>query len=339
METPVGRVPRVLSALTSADRWGTIKARWGVGRMNYCIDPGLYALGNPSQESPVLVTSNYKMSFDRLRAALPGRDAWILVLDTNGINVWCSAGKGAFGTEELVGRIKSSGLERVVTHSRVILPQLSAPGVAAYRVKKLSGFEAIYGPIRAEDLPAFLDAGCKATPEMRIKSFPVRERVVLIPVELVEAMKAAVFIMPALFLLGGLGGPGTFWANAANYGLFSVLAFVAALLGGVVFSPLLLPWIPGRAFAFKGMLVGLASALVVLFFRSAEMATRAGKIELLAWLLLIPAIASYLAMNFTGASTYTSLSGVKREMRYAVPLQIAAAAIGLGLWIGSRFMA
>jgi acetyl-CoA decarbonylase/synthase complex subunit gamma len=44
-------------------------------------------------------------------------------------------------------------------------------------------------------------------------------------------------------------------------------------------------------------------------------------------------------MNFTGASTYTSLSGVKREMRWALPLEIAAGIIGLCLWFGSHFIA
>ena len=108
--TPAGLLPKVSSELEWRDRWGTIKARWGVGRMDYSIDPGLYALGNPDRESSVLVTANYKMSFDELRCALPGRDFWILVLDTKGINVWCAAGKGTFGTKELVMRIEASGL-------------------------------------------------------------------------------------------------------------------------------------------------------------------------------------------------------------------------------------
>ncbi|MDO9210860.1 MAG: mercury methylation corrinoid protein HgcA, partial [Deltaproteobacteria bacterium] len=53
---------------------------------------------------------------------------------------------------------------------------------------------------------------------------------------------------------------------------------------------------------------------------------------------LIPAISAYLAMNFTGASTYTSLSGVKKEMRWAVPVEIGAAAAGLVLWLGALFL-
>ena len=143
-------MPQISSALVWADRWGTYKARWGIGRMNYKVDPGLYALGSPDDQSPVLVTANYKMSFDKLREALPGRDAWILVLDTRGINVWCAAGKGTFGTKELVGRIGSSGLAHIVSHRELILPQLAGPGVSAHLVKKSSGFKVIYGPIRAD---------------------------------------------------------------------------------------------------------------------------------------------------------------------------------------------
>jgi len=136
VDTPAGRLVQVTSELVWPDRWGSIKARWGVGRMEYKIDPGLYALGMPDDKSLVFVSANYKMSFDLLRQALAGRSSWILVLDTQGINVWCAAGKGTFGTEELVRRIESSGLKKIVNHRKLILPQLGAPGVAAHKVKK-----------------------------------------------------------------------------------------------------------------------------------------------------------------------------------------------------------
>ncbi|HAA05521.1 MAG TPA: acetyl-CoA synthase subunit gamma, partial [Syntrophobacteraceae bacterium] len=109
------------------------KARWGVGWMRYTVNPGLYALGEPDSRSPDFATANYKMSFDHLRRALPEHAAWILVLDTNGVNVCCAAGKGTFGTEELVARIRSSGLEQLVEHRHLILPQLAGPGVAAHQ--------------------------------------------------------------------------------------------------------------------------------------------------------------------------------------------------------------
>jgi acetyl-CoA decarbonylase/synthase complex subunit gamma len=307
--------------------------------MRYTVEPGLYALGSPDNQAPVLVTANYKMSFDRLREALPNRDAWILVLDTNGINVWCSAGKGTFGTAELVRRIQTSDLARIVAHRTVILPQLAGPGVSAHEATKLSGFKVIYGPIRAKDLPAFIDRDFKASPKMRRKTFTICERAVLIPVELVGILKPALIVVPLFFILAGLGGPDPFWANAFNYGLFAVLALSAGVTAGAILTPLLLPWLPGRAFTTKGLLVGLIVALILAIFRSGFFDAWTGRLELLALFFLVPAVAAYLAMNFTGASTYTSLSGVKKEMKWAIPLEIGAGVVGLLLWLGSCIFA
>jgi acetyl-CoA decarbonylase/synthase complex subunit gamma len=300
--------------------------------MDYAVDPGLYALDKPDSDSPVLVTANYKMSFDSLRAALPGRNAWILVLDTKGINVWCAAGKGTFGTGELINRIELSGLKNVVSHRKIILPQLGAPGVAAHQVKQTSGFKVHYGPIRAEDLPPYLESGLKTTPAMRIMTFPLKDRAVLIPIEVVAAVKPFLIIALSLFILSGIGGPAGFWANTVNYGLFAVLALLSAILSGAALIPLLLPYLPGRAFSLKGFFTGFVIALILLYLRNVNLQAWAGMIEALAWMLIIPAISSYLAMNFTGCSTYTSLSGVKKEMRWALPAQIAAGALGIVGW-------
>ncbi|MEI7901470.1 MAG: mercury methylation corrinoid protein HgcA, partial [bacterium] len=327
------------SSLTYQDHWGTVKARWGVGRMDYTVEPGLYALANPDNQSPVLVTANYKMSFDRLREALPGRSAWVLVLDTAGINVWCAAGKGTFATGELVRRIASSGLDQVVSHRELILPQLSGPGVAAHEVKKLSGFRVHYGPIRASDLPAYLDAGLHATPEMRKKTFSLRERVALIPIELVAALKAGILLMLLFFLISGLGGPAGYWENVKDYGVFAVVSVLVAILAGAILTPILLPALPGRAFSVKGVVIGLATAAGLLIFRNPDLTFWAGRLEALAWILLVSAITGYLALNFTGASTYTSLSGVRKEMKLALPIEIGAGVAGFALWLASRFVA
>jgi hypothetical protein len=338
VETPEGPVPRVSAILSWRDRCGTIKARCGVQRMDYAIDPGLYALGTPDRSSQALVTANYKMSFDKLREALPGRDLWILVLDTKGINVWCAAGKGTFGTEELVNRIRTSGLERQVDHREVILPQLSAPGVAAHEVKKCSGFRVHYGPIRAPDLPHYLDGGMVATPQMRLKSFDLGERLALIPLELVIVMKPALLILLAFFFLSGLGGSGDYWTNALDSGLWMIAAIMVAILAGAVFSPVFLPYLPGRAFSIKGFCLGILSAIVLISFRDPNLSSWPGRLESLSWLLPVPSVASYLAMNFTGSSTYTSLSGVRKEMRLALPLQIVAAVLGTVFFLVGRFL-
>ena len=338
IQTHVGPVPQISSALTRNDRWGSYKARWRINRMNYKVDPGLYALGKPDDKAPVVVTANYKMTLDRLREALTGRDLWILVLDTRGINVWCAAGKGTFGTKELIDRIESSGLVNVVSHRELILPQLAGPGVSAHLVKKSSEFKVIYGPIRAEDLPVFLDAGFKATPEMRLKTFTTKERVVLIPVELVGVLTIAVIVLPVLFLSDSLWRAGVFGANGLSHGLYSVVAILTAILAGAVLTPLLLPWLPGRAFSFKGMVLGILATLAFMAFRGSGWETWPDGLETATWCFVIPALSAYLAMNFTGASTYTSLSGVKKEMRRAVPLQIGAGILGLGFWLGSHLI-
>ncbi len=337
-DTVIGPVPKVASSLQWRDHWGTVKARSGLKRMNYRLDPGLYALGNPDSGSPVLLSANYKLSFDSLRSALPDRNAWILVLDTRGINVWCAAGKGTFGTAELVNRIKSSGVEGVVSHRKIIVPQLGAPGISAHIVRKLSGFTVIYGPVRAIDLPEFLDRDMKATPQMRLKGFPLSERAVLIPVEFFQALRPAFIAAIIALALSGLGGPGTYIQNLLHNALPFPLALICGLLAGAVAVPVLLPYIPGHAFALKGLLTGLIAASLLTVLQNPDLARWSDRIAIAAWFLLVPSLSAYLAMNFTGASTYTSLSGVKKEMRWALPLEISAGAAGSALWFGSLFI-
>lgn len=336
--TPAGHAPKVATALTAADRRRARRARWGVGRMAWTVPPGLYAVGSPGKEAPVLASANYGMSFDALRSVLGGRDAWILVLDTKGINVWCAAGKGTFGTDELVRRIEAARLAEVVTHRRIVVPQLGAPGVAAHAVKERSGFRVAYGPIRAADLPAFLDAGMKATPDMRRKRFPFGERAALVPMEIAGAAKAAAIAIPIFVLLAGFGRGG-YLENLARSGVTAAVALLAAAVGGAVLTPLLLPWLPGRAFSLKGAWPGLAVAAGLFAWRWEDARTAAGILELAGLAAIAIAVSAFLAMGFTGASTYTSPSGVKREMRVAVPVQIAAGALGAIAWIAGRFVA
>ncbi len=336
--TPVGNVPRAKSGLVLADRIGAWKARWAMGRMAYQVEPGLYAVGQPSTDSQVFVSANYKMSFDRLRSALMGIDAWLLVLDTKGINVWCAAGKGTFGTDELIRQVHATNLSSLVSHRRLIVPQLGAPGVAAHEVRKQSGFRVIYGPVRANDIPAFLEAGTKATPEMRRVDFPLVDRLAVIPVELVMAAKSVLVIMVAFLLLAGLGLDGYSWPRVAGVGIGSAALFAGTFVAGTMLLPVLLPWLPGRALSLKGTWIGIAIMAAMVAFLLASGIQPTSWLSAAAWCLIIPATTSFAAMNFTGATTYTSLSGVRREMRMAVPLQAAAAILGTVLWIAGRFI-
>ena len=339
VQTPLGPVPRVVSRIEWADRLGSWKARWNMGRMEYKVEPGLYALGRPDRNAPVLVSANYKMSFDRLRQALPGRSAWILVLDTDGVNVWCAAGKGTFGTQELIGRVLSSGLGKVVDHRRLILPQLGAPGVSARKVERACGFKAAFGPVRAKDLPTYLDRDRVPASARRV-TFTFAERAVVVPIELRTALIKAAPIGLALWLLAGLGWPGGWMANLSLHGWIAVTALAGAVLAGAVFSQLLLPWLPPRAFTCKGFLVsaGLSLAHAVLWWPSSVSALASG-LELLGLALAMAGLAGFMAMNFTGSSTYTSLSGVRKEMAWALPLEIVLVMVGLIIWIAARFVA
>ena len=330
INTDAGQIPRVSAQLTKNDKLGHLKVRSGIRRMKYLVPPGLYGVGNPDSNSPVLVTANYKLSFDRLRMELEGMNVWILVLDTKGINVWCAAGKGTFGTDELVERITAVNLHTVVSHKKLILPQLGAPGVAAHIVTKRTGFKVFFGPVLAKDIKPYIQAGNKASPQMRAVKFPLRERFVLTPVEIVGVLKP-VLIITFLFLILDLFGLEAFSLN----GLF---AYVGAIGVGAVLVPVLLPWIPVKAFALKGFLLGIIYAFVFNLLSGYILSPEPNWSQALIYFLTLPAISSFLAMTFTGSSTYTSLSGVVKEMKFAVPSMIISAALGLGFMILKLFV-
>ncbi len=313
------RVTPTTNTLTLADRWDHVLARVGWRRNSHRVEPGLYAVGHPTADSPVFVTANYTLSFDALRSALRGTDGYLLVLDTRGINVWCAAGKGSFGTDELVRRIEATQLRDIVRHRVLILPQLGAPGVAAHEVKKRSTFKVEYGPVLAADLPEYLRTR-RATPAMRRVRFPLKDRAVLIPVELTSLLVAFWLAVFALRI-----------ATADTPAVGSA-AFLAAILAGVVLFPLLLPWIPTRDFSSKGFVLG---AMVVLPFVLWSQVAGEG----LAWwrqatgslslLLIGPSITAFLALNFTGATTFTSRSGVQREIFTYIPIMAGLGGVGI----------
>ena len=334
INSPGGPVPRVKTTLAGSDHWGTLVARLGLRRDQYRIAPGLYGVGNPDQDSPVLVTANYKLTFDSLRRELVAVDAWLLVLDTRGINVWCAAGKVLFSTQEVINRVKQTGLNKVVSHHQLILPQLGATGVAAHHVRKACRFEVVWGPVRAEDIPDFIKADKRPDKSMRQVTFSIGERTVLIPVELAHLPKPTLWVILAVFFLSGIG-PNLFSLSDAWYrGLMALTAYAGGILAGAVVTPILLPWLPTRAFALKGALAGMVAGLVVvLLFKSSLI-----WLEALALLLITVSLSSYLAMNFTGSTPFTSPSGVEKETRRAIPLQAGAVLVALVAWISSEFV-
>jgi hypothetical protein len=325
-----GIIPSVSTRLNWQDYCGAIKVRWGIGRNHYTVDPGLYKVGNPDSQSDVYISANYKLSFDILRKNLDSFNAWILVINTKGINVWCAAGKGTFGTDNIVNSIKETDLANIVKHRNLIVPQLGAVGVAAHKIKEQSGFRVIYGPIRAKDIKAFVQAGYKASQEMRKVTFPLGERAKLIPVDMMGERYKLLLSMLILFVFSGLDRKGFLFSKMIETSIFPLISIVSAYFAGIIFTPLFLPLIPFRSFALKGAIWGALSAVVSSLFFHASL------YETIALGFLSMSVASFMAMNFTGSSTYTSLSGVKKEMKWAIPLQITFAGISIILFIISK---
>ncbi len=331
LDTPAGPVPRVRTRLSARDRFQTATVRIGFGRNDFKVVPGLYCVGSPSAASPVIVTGNYKLTFDAVRRELCGLDVWLLVADTRGINIWCAAGKELFSTDEVAFSVTRTRLAEVVSHRTLILPQLGATGVAAHVLRRSCGFSAVYGPVRASDLPAFIKADNTADEAMRAVTFTLRERAELIPVELYLLGKPLVVALLACFLLSGIGpdifSPGAAWSR----GLAAACATLAGIAAGCVAVPLLLPRLPWRHFSPKGALLGAAAGMIN------ALAFAPGLLEGTALVLWSTAVASYLAMNFTGSTPYTSPTGVEKEMRRAIPIQAGAALIALSVWLAAPF--
>ena len=269
------------------------------------------------------------MTYDIVRKALAGRSVWLLILETYGINVWCAAGKGTFGTGELVRRIAKTGLAELVTHRQLILPLVGAAGVKALEVRQRTGFNVSFATLRAADIPAYLDAGMNASAGMKALTFTFYERLVLTPVEIVSSLKKSLWLLPLIFTATAVTTAG--FTPAAGFAAIAI--YLAALLSGTFFSPLLLPWLPTRSFAVKGAVTGFVAALAIIFVSG--LTSRAA---MAAVLLLVPAISSFIMLNFTGSTPFTSKSGVRKEMRWALPLQGAALLAGVITALAGRFL-
>lgn len=331
ISTPIGPVSKVSTEWTARDYWGNIKSRLSSFRMHYSVEPGLYAVGNPDKNSDILVSANYKLSFDILRRALRDLNAWILVIDTKGINVWCAAGKGSFGTDELIWRIDETGVEKLVKHRRIIVPQLGAPGISSGEVQKKTGFRVSFGPVDAADIKLYIKDNYHATRGMRTVKFTMLDRLILTPMELIPALKRFPLFALVVLIISGLQPEGVIFKDALWGGAPFLLAGLLSVFSGAFITPLLLPFIPVRSFAFKGWIIGItAVAIFTWYTRIFEFGSA---IPLILVFLLFPLLSSYIALQFTGATTFTGISGVKKELRIGLPIYLSGLCVSLVLII------
>jgi len=137
---------------------------------------GLIILGSPGADAPVFLTGNFRLTVERVRHALRGSDAYLLVANSRGVNVWCAATGGHLTHHDVVSVLKTSGIEALVQHRTVVLPQLAATGIESKRVQEASGWHVVWGPVEADALPEFVRRGLVKTEEMRRVRFPWRRR-------------------------------------------------------------------------------------------------------------------------------------------------------------------
>lgn len=137
---------------------------------------GIIRIGNPDRKSPVFVTCNYHLTVMRLKKELSGQNAYLLVANSRGINVWCAACGGHFTNHDIISILKVSGIGDLVDHRTIILPQLAAPGIEPKVIKEKTGWRGIWGPVYAKDIQGFTESNLKKTDEMRRVKFPLVDR-------------------------------------------------------------------------------------------------------------------------------------------------------------------
>lgn len=213
--------------------------------------PGLYAIGSPDPESPVFVTGNYDLTIRRLLAVIDGQiDAWLLIVDSSGINVWCGAGGGFLDAERVIGALNMSGIQTWHRNKHLVLPQLCANGVDGNLIREQTGWRVSWGPVRAVDIHDYLAGGFQKTDQMRTIDFPWKERLEMVSATL--GLYSLMILIPVAI----------FWSHL----FWSVLI---ALLGLSYFYALALPLIPGRDGLIKSLplaVIALTGMLVYSFF-------------------------------------------------------------------------
>ena len=205
--------------------------------------------------------------------------------------------------------------------------ELGATGVSAWEIKRDSGWQVKFGPVRARDLRVFLSNGLKKNDEMRRVRFPFRERMAIAPTELVQSWPLLLGILAASALLA--------LPLDAGYGarlLGAGLPLLGAVAVGTILFPALLPYVPFRAFSLKGALLGALWVIAV------SLALRMPVAGAAALTLMAVPIAAFLAMNFTGSSTFTSKPGAALEVKRGLLPMISSLTIGLGLAVLTRVL-
>jgi NAD-dependent dihydropyrimidine dehydrogenase PreA subunit len=137
---------------------------------------GLVTVGNPDRNSPILLTGNFRLTVERVKRAIGGIDAYLLVANSRGVNVWCASTGGILTNHDVISVLKTSGIEDLVDHRQIILPELAATGIDGQVIQKRTGWKVVWGPVYARAIPRFVHDSLRKTREMRTVTFPWPQR-------------------------------------------------------------------------------------------------------------------------------------------------------------------
>ena len=269
--------------------WNFIKDLWLLfGRMfNFPTKPGLRRVGNPDISSPVLVTCNFELTVRKVINTLKrdNIDAWLLVASTKGTNVWCAASGGYFTADTVISIMKTSGIEKLVNHRTLILPQLSATGVNIGELKKRTNWKPYFGPVDIKDLAAYLHSKKLQTePQQRQVKFNLKDRIIM--GTNLGFSSLVFFILPLLIL--SIWFSGLWWKSV-------ILIFFLA-----VFNTMLVFWLPGKPGVQKGISLGIMfSALFVII---AQSVWKMGTLDIVSWSGWVIFLSAYLGYDMPGWS-------------------------------------
>jgi len=208
------------------------------------VEPGLRKIGKPGKDSPVFVTCNFHLTVRRVEKALSSMDVWLLVAPSKGINVWCAACGGELTAPSVMSVLKTSRISDKLSQRHLILPQFSAPGVDIRVLKKETGFNAVFGPAYAKDIPEYMKKNGEKTQDMCLAKYNLCFRL-----EMLLSMNTIIWaiIVGIMFLI-----------HPAWLLKFSLLFWGAgiALYAGY-------PWLPSNSGWLKGLILSLLIIVVI----------------------------------------------------------------------------
>lgn len=289
-------------------------------RRTYALEPGLYFTGNRyDRDTPLLVTANYHLTVFLLARRLRGRNARLLIIDSDGINVWCAAGKGQFSNREIVRQLDRYDSE-ILTGNRkltLILPKFGMSGLDLRELRE-KGYRPVIGPLYARDVPGFLDGARLENRSDDRVLFGLQARLFTWLPGFLQFLGYSLLLALVLFIAEkGLGWP-------VPLGLMGITALLATAY------PILFPVLPGKRFSIKGLWLAL---FVSVGIYASHVAGYVAVSDLIAAVPFTFATSLFFALSYTGNSAVSNYSRVRMETVRFLPLNLILYLVSIGSWV------